>query len=188
MKEIVDSNNHYVCQVKNNTPNLLVYIQDYISQKDEKSSVVVEEKSHGRHTVWKTKVYEVHDKKLQSNWANLNTFIVINKTVIQKDKTQKLVTTNSISYRISDVKHLSADSFFNGIRGHWGIENRTHWVKDVILNEDKNGIKNENGAVNMATFNTLVINFLRQNINDSIKAAQIFFGQNVKPMCYSIRN
>lgn len=78
---------------------------------------------------------------------------------------------------------MSAALFFKGIRGHWGIENRTHWVKDVILGEDSNGIRDINGAVNMATFNTLVINFLRQNIDDSIKSAQIIFGQNLKEQC-----
>lgn len=171
-----------------NTPNLLVAMQEYPKNQTEKSSFELTQKAHGRHTTWETKVYEVHDKELQNNWKNLSTFIIINKTVIQKDKAKNLVTTKSISYRISDVKHLSAESFFNGIRGHWGIENRTHWVKDVILNEDKNGIKNENGAVNMATFNTLAINFLRQNVDDSIKAAQILFGQNVKEQCYALRN
>ena len=152
------------------------------------SSFVVKQKAHGRHTTWQTEVFKVSDRCLSNEWTNLNTFIVIKKTVLQKDKYKNLVTTNSTSYRISDVEHLSAESFFRGIRGHWGIENRTHWVKDVILNEDKNGIKNENGAVNMATFNTLVVNFLRQNVDDSIKAAQIIFGQNIKEQCYSLRN
>ena len=115
-------------------------------------------------------------------------FIVINKTVVKKDKNNNLVKTERVSYRISDVSGLSAKSFFNGIRGHWGIENRTHWVKDVILNEDGNGIRDINGAVNMATFNTLVINFLRQHIDDSIKTAQIIFGQQVKEQCKILRN
>jgi predicted transposase YbfD/YdcC len=26
--------------------------------------------------------------------------------------------------------------FAQGIREHWGIENRLHWVKDVIFGED----------------------------------------------------
>ena len=115
-------------------------------------------------------------------------FIVIHKIVIQKDKEQKLMKTQSVSYRISDVLNLSAELFLQGIRGHWGIENRTHWVKDVVLNEDKNGIRNANGAVNMATFNTLVINFLRQHVHDSISTAQIIFGQNLKDQCQAIRS
>ena len=30
----------------------------------------------------------------------------------------------------------SASQFAEVIRGHWLIENRLHWVKDVTLNED----------------------------------------------------
>lgn len=167
---------------------MLSAIQKCEAEQVAKDQFSVQEKKHGRDTEWTTKIFEVAHKDLQSNWSNLSTFIVINKTITQKDKAKNLVTKNSVSYRISDVKHLSAETFFNGIRGHWGIENRTHWVKDAILNEDKNGIKNINGAVNMATFNTLVINFLRQNVDDSIKTAQILFGQNVKEQCYLLRN
>jgi len=82
---------------------------------------------------------------------------------------------------------LSAQEFAQGIRGHWGIENRTHWVRDVSFKEDNNKIKNDNGAVNMALFNTISLNYLRQNIDDSIKNAQIIFGQNVKELFLTIR-
>ena len=55
-------------------------------------------------------------------------------------------------------------------------------VKDSNYKEDENQIKHKNGAVNMAIFNTISVNYLRQNINDSIKNAQIIFGQNVKDL------
>lgn len=118
-------------------------------------------------------------------------FVVVEKSVTQKSKCNKqqpkeLVTTQSISYRISNVE-LSAKEFAKGIRGHWGIENRIHWVKDVNFNEDDNKIKNDNGAVNMAVFTTISLNYLRQNISDSIKEAQILFGQNVKELFFKIR-
>jgi predicted transposase YbfD/YdcC len=108
---------------------LLAAIQKCEAEEVPKDQVSIQEKKHGRDTEWTTKIFEVNHKDLQSNWSNLSTFIVINKTVIQKDKAKNLITTNSVSYRISDVKHLSVEAFFNGIRGHWGIENRTHWVK-----------------------------------------------------------
>lgn len=148
----------------------------------------VHEKKHGRETTWQTSVFSSNEAELQAKWVDLRTFIVIHKTILKKDKSKNLVKTESVSYRISDVSGISAELFFKGIRGHWGIENRTHWVKDVILNEDGNGIRDINGAVNMATFNTLVINFLRQHIDDSVKKAQIIFGQNLKQQCHALRN
>lgn len=138
------------------------------------------------------KVYVVEDMTLQKKWTNLQRFISVEKRVSQKGKAntkqaKQVITTESISYRISDVTSLSAKEFAQGIRGHWGIENRTHWVKDVNFKEDNNGIKNDNGAVNMAIFNTISLNYLRQNIDDSIKNAQIIFGQNVKELFLIIR-
>lgn len=138
------------------------------------------------------KVYVVEDMTLQKTWTNLQRFISVEKRVSQKGKAntkqaKQVITTESISYRISDVTSLSAKEFAQGIRGHWGIENRTHWVKDVNFKEDNNGIKNDNGAVNMAIFNTISLNYLRQNIDDSIKNAQIIFGQNVKELFLIIR-
>jgi hypothetical protein len=39
----------------------------------------------------------------------------------------------------------------------------------------------------MALFNAISLNYLRQNIDDSIKNAQIIFGQNVKELFLIIR-
>jgi predicted transposase YbfD/YdcC len=34
-------------------------------------------------------------------------------------------------------------------RKHWGIENQLHWRLDVVFNEDKACIRNDNAAENM---------------------------------------
>ena len=44
------------------------------------------------------------------------------------------------TYYISSRRGDRADALGEMIRGHWGIENRLHWVKDVQQNEDRNGI------------------------------------------------
>lgn len=178
-------------QVKKNQPNLYKYIQNYSLTNQVIETFQMQEKAHGRQTNWDIKVFEVSDKTLQKKWANLQRFIVIDKSVLQKGKantkkSKEEFITYSTSFRISDIA-LSAKDFAEGIRGHWGIENRTHWVKDVNFKEDNNGIKNDNGAVNMALLNAISLNYLRQNIDDSIKTAQIKFGQNVKKLFLTIR-
>jgi predicted transposase YbfD/YdcC len=126
------------------------------------------------------------DEPFQKSWTRLNCLIVVEKQWYQKEKNtrktdREMLCFNSVAYYISDLV-LSAQVFAEGIRGHWGIENRLHWVKDVILKEDNNRIKHQNGAVNMAIFNNVAINFLRQNFDDSVKYSQILFGQNVKEL------
>jgi predicted transposase YbfD/YdcC len=47
------------------------------------------------------------------------------------------------------------------VRGHWGIENRCHWVMDVVFNEDQSRIRNRHAAKNMALLRRLSHNLLQ---------------------------
>ena len=41
------------------------------------------------------------------------------------------------------------------IQGHWGNENRLHWVRDVIFNEDRHQLRTTNGPQVMAALRNL---------------------------------
>jgi len=41
------------------------------------------------------------------------------------------------------------------IQGHWGIENRLHWVRDVVFDEDRHQLRTRNGPQVMATLRNL---------------------------------
>jgi hypothetical protein len=47
------------------------------------------------------------------------------------------------------------------IRGHWGIENRGHWVRDVVYRQDDQHAYAGTGAQVMATLRNLVLGLLR---------------------------
>ncbi|MDR2463993.1 MAG: ISAs1 family transposase [Holosporales bacterium] len=51
-------------------------------------------------------------------------------------------------YYISSLQ-LDAGRLNNIVRKHCGIENRLHWRLDVVFNEDKACIRNDNAAENM---------------------------------------
>lgn len=46
-------------------------------------------------------------------------------------------------------------------RGHWAIENRLHWVRDVTFDEDRSQARTGVGARTMATLRNLSIGLLR---------------------------
>lgn len=46
-------------------------------------------------------------------------------------------------------------------RGHWAIENRLHWVRDVTFDEDRCRIRKGAGAQVMASLRNLAISLLR---------------------------
>ena len=56
---------------------------------------------------------------------------------------------------------MDAEFISARIRGHWSIENKLHWIKDVIFGEDKSPIKNFNAATNLSILVTIGINLFR---------------------------
>ena len=58
-------------------------------------------------------------------------------------------------------------------RGHWTIENRSHYVRDVSLGEDASRIRKASGPEVMAALRNLAIGFLRStgatNIAESLR-------------------
>jgi hypothetical protein len=46
-------------------------------------------------------------------------------------------------------------------RGHWGIENRLHWVRDVTFDEDRSQVRTGAGPQVMASLRDLAITLLR---------------------------
>jgi len=57
------------------------------------------------------------------------------------------------------------------LRGHWGIENRIHWVRDVTFDEDRSQVRTNAGPQVMATLRNTAINLLRLAGETSIAAA-----------------
>lgn len=49
------------------------------------------------------------------------------------------------------------------VRGHWTVETRLHWVRDVTLDEDRSQVRTGNAPRTMASIRNLAINMLRTN-------------------------
>jgi predicted transposase YbfD/YdcC len=63
-------------------------------------------------------------------------------------------------YYISSAA-LTARDAAHAVRGHWGIENRLHWVLDVVFKEDMARLRTGHGATNMAIVRHFAINLVR---------------------------
>lgn len=46
-------------------------------------------------------------------------------------------------------------------RGYWGIENRLHWVRDVVFGEDQSRVRTESAPQLLAALRNLTIGMLR---------------------------
>jgi predicted transposase YbfD/YdcC len=63
-------------------------------------------------------------------------------------------------YYISSAT-LTAEAAGRAVRGHWGIENRLHWVLDVTFNDDQSRLRKGFGAKNMAVVCHFALNLVR---------------------------
>ena len=63
-------------------------------------------------------------------------------------------------YYISSLP-LDAKLLAHAVRCHWHIENRLHWVLDVVFHEDLSRLRSGAGPQNMATVRHMAMNLLR---------------------------
>lgn len=78
-----------------------------------------------------------------------------------------------IAYGITSLSESKADAqrLLNLNRGHWSIENRLHWVRDVTFDEDRSQVRSKEGPRVMATLRNLVISLFRlHNVKNIAKA------------------
>jgi predicted transposase YbfD/YdcC len=69
---------------------------------------------------------------------------------------------------------MPAKQLLQTVRSHWGIENRLHWVLDVVFNEDRGRTRKDNGPENFAVLRHLAVNIMRAH------PARISMRQKVK--------
>ena len=56
-------------------------------------------------------------------------------------------------------------------RGHWTIENRLHWVRDVVTGEDRHQLRTRNGPEIMAALRNLAISLIRLFLGPGVSIA-----------------
>lgn len=91
----------------------------------------------------------------KSQWEGLQTVGMVEATREVNGKT-------SIErrYYLSSLP-LDIERFARAVRGHWGIENKLHWIMDVRFGEDQSRARQGHAAENLATLRRLALNLLK---------------------------
>jgi len=75
---------------------------------------------------------------------------------------------------------LDAATFARAVRAHWGIENRLHWVLDVVFRDDLARLRTGHGPENMAVVRHMAMNLIRDaRPTTSLKNRRKLAGWNV---------
>ena len=174
--EIIASGNHYVIGVKGNQPKLQAQIAKTTSDESEIVSISeTAERSKGRFETRKVSI-STNLLGISDEWIGLKTIIRVERTVVEKNKTR-----NETAFYIGSF-NTDAHGLNVGIRKHWGIENKLHYVKDVTFREDYSKIKAENSAENFSLIRNIVINIFRKNKQKNLKQAIRLISNDIKKM------
>ena len=150
-KLILEGGNDYVITVKGNQPRLLTQLKTIAETHWPYERFVDIEKARGRITCRIVSVF-TDLRGIDLDWVGAQSLIQIERIGIRSGK-KYLQTNHYISSLVS-----KAITFAEGIRQHWGIENRLHWVKDVIAGVDAAPFRNSNAATNWSIIRNIAIN------------------------------
>ena len=155
---------HYLLAVKSNQPTLRTEIEAYFASAPAEllDTLTHWDKGHGRieeRTV--TISHEADwlggDRRFpgELRLPGVASIIQVRSRTELKDRCR-----SDTRYYISSAD-LTAQAAAEAIRGHWGIENRLHWVLDVVFGEDQARLRTGHGAKNMAVVRHFAINLVR---------------------------
>ena len=68
-------------------------------------------------------------------------------------------------------QRAGAAGLLKWVRGHWSIENRSHYVRDVTMGEDASRVRKDSGPQVMAAFRNATLGWLRSTAVPNIAAA-----------------
>jgi predicted transposase YbfD/YdcC len=90
---------------------------------------------------------------------------------VRRTVTKKGKKTVEVVYLITSDRDAGPATLAAWIRGHWEIENKLHWVRDVTYQEDKSLVRTGNAPRVMASLRSLAISLLRLDGHSNIAAA-----------------
>jgi predicted transposase YbfD/YdcC len=147
-------------RVKDNQPRLLERLAGLCAvQVPTDHLASVDRHAHGREEHRHIEVFAATEK-LDPDWRPLIACLVrvTRRTLCRDTRTGLWRRRREIAYYACQIP-LDARACAAAIRGHWGIENRNHHVRDRTLGEDASRIRRKPGIV--ARLRSFALNILR---------------------------
>lgn len=157
---IVAKGGNYFLALKDNQRSLLTEVRDAFRINAPASEWSEEERGHGRREVRICQALPVsvlEKEPAYEPWPFLKTIVRIERI---RDVNGKC--TKEEAFFISNEEYPKARYYAMLARGHWGIENKLHWVLDVTFKEDESRIRKNFGPQNMSTLRKLALGLVKQ--------------------------
>lgn len=167
----LEAKGHLLVQVKENQPGLLRKIKKATNMDAPLDGC--ETKDRGKRMRHETRIVEVFEadpavKKTKWNGLIERIIKVTRTTLIRRAKDGIWERREEISFYACTAP-VSAQKAAAAIRGHWGVENKNHYVRDVTMLEDASRIRTNPGI--FARARSFALNILRANGENNIADA-----------------
>jgi predicted transposase YbfD/YdcC len=192
-KTITERGGDYLLSLKANWPALLddveTFFADPANQADCEDFETIDA-DHGRleqrhHRVCHRIDWLKSDRRYpgERQFPALSTIAMIEATTERAGKI-----TRERRYYLSSAS-LDAKAFAAAARAHWGIENRLHWVLDVVFHDDLARLRSGHGPHNMAVVKHMAMNLIRHpKDKHSLKNRRKLACLNVDYLEHLVRN
>lgn len=168
---IVDGGGDYVMIVKDNQPQLradieLVFTLPPAGDRQESARTV--DIGHGR--IEQRNLTTSEALMDYSDWPGLAQVFELGRHVIIKKTGEERV---EVVYGVTSLRseQVTPGRLLDLVRGHWHIENKSHWVRDVTFDEDRSQVRCGNIPQVMAALRNTVMGLLRWAGHTNIAAA-----------------
>ena len=159
-------------QVKDNQPSLAAALDNLPATIAPEATFASSEKSRNRQEYRHLQVFHAEGTLDVPEWDDyaLKAIRVYRKTWIKETKTGGWERREDISWYITNETARTAEFYAAAIRGHWGIENRDHRVRDGALAEDASRIRVNPGIC--ARVRSIALNIFRFNQVENVANEQ----------------
>jgi predicted transposase YbfD/YdcC len=165
-----------VLTVKGNHPTLLQDLQTYFADPHACcTEAETWDRHRGRVEYRSIRVTSEMNTYLHVTWPHIHQVAQLTRTV-----TSKRGTTVEIVYLITNLSALQAspERLLAIVRGHWSIENGSHYVRDVIFGEDRSRLRSGDAPQVLATLRNLAITLIHRTGASQIAATRRMFSHD----------
>jgi predicted transposase YbfD/YdcC len=158
---------HLIVQLKENQPNLCQKAEALRAAAKPLSSVqTVDAKKRNRHETRTIAVFDATTAVKDTEWqTHVRAIVHVEREVDTPQAATGLWKSScETSFYLSD-RPVAAEIAAAAIRKHWGIENTSHYTRDVTFREDASRIRKNPGI--FARMRSLAYNVLRCNKSDT---------------------
>lgn len=147
---------HYLAQVKRNNHKLWGRLALDTALSRPLSTCERHDGGHGRDVHRRVELFDARPEGLPGGWGHVRRVAKVRRWGTRGGREF-----HQVAFYILSGPATSALWVGRAIEGHWGIENRLHWVKDTALGEDRMTVRGGNQVALAAYLSNTAMNAVR---------------------------